>query len=499
MIRMHPAIRNCSSPISTPRLRADLAMNATSLRNDRGVGMNLRMKVVIAVLSILCLGVAPRAGAETAPKAPKASKTATETKANQKKKETKEIKGSKESKESKDSKFRLKPGAQQKICLTCHADFEEKLKKKFVHTPVLKTGCTACHSPHATNYPKQLAAEPSRICLTCHGGILPKDARSSHKVAVEGKCIQCHDPHSSDNKNNLLKGGNELCYSCHKNKMDAIATVKFKHHPVEKECINCHNPHGSSKAVALLKDAVPALCKGCHQTDKPIFAKQHVNYPVGNSRCTMCHSAHGSDKVGMIYNSAHPPFANKTCQLCHEGPASPNPLALKKKGFELCRGCHNTMVNEMFAADRLHLPVVGKNGCLNCHNPHASSERPLLNKPLIELCGQCHADTIQRQVNSITKHEPITEGQCTTCHAPHSSDNVFLFKQASTIDLCKQCHDYSKHSSHPIGEKVFDKRNKNLSMQCVSCHRAHGTEFKHMLPAATVSDLCTQCHIEFKR
>jgi len=31
--------------------------------------------------------------------------------------------------------FRLKPGAKGKVCLTCHADFEETLKLPFVHTP----------------------------------------------------------------------------------------------------------------------------------------------------------------------------------------------------------------------------------------------------------------------------------------------------------------------------------------------------------------------------
>jgi DmsE family decaheme c-type cytochrome len=431
----------------------------------------------------MCLCLAPQADAETAKKATKTTKAT----------KTQQV-----SKESTESKFRLKPDARQKVCLTCHADFEGKLKKPFIHTPV-KTGCTACHSPHTSNYPKQLSADVSRICLTCHVGILPKDARSSHKVALEGKCIQCHDPHSSDNKNNLLKSGNQLCYGCHKDKMDAIAKVKFKHNPVEKGCINCHNPHGSPKAVALLTDEVPALCKGCHQTDKPIFVKKHENYPVGNSRCTLCHSVHGSDKAGMIYNSTHPPFANKTCNLCHESATSPKPLTLKKKGFELCRGCHNKMVNDMFAKNRLHLPVMGKDGCLNCHSPHASADRPLLKAPPVRLCGTCHADTIQRQENSITKHEPIKEGQCTICHSPHASDNVLLFTQPTTIELCAQCHDYSKHSTHPVGDKVIDKRNKNLTVQCLSCHRAHGTEYKHMLPFATTSELCTQCHVEMKR
>lgn len=437
--------------------------------------MKLRASAVILVLSAICLCFAARADAA---KANKAAKT---------------------SKESKETQFRLKPGAQLKVCLGCHSDFEDKLKKPFVHTPITKTGCTACHSPHTSNYPKQLSAAVSTLCLTCHKEILPDGARSAHKVALEGKCVLCHDPHSSDNKFNLLTAGNDLCFSCHKEKAEAISKAKFKHNPVTKGCISCHNPHASKKAEALLKNEVPALCKECHEIDKPLFAKQHVNYPVGGSQCTLCHNVHGSDRSGLIYNTAHPPFASKSCNLCHESSSSPKPLALKKKGFELCRGCHNNMVNDMFAKNRLHWPVMGKDGCLNCHSPHATTQKSLLKGTPIQVCGQCHSDTIQRQERSVTKHEPMQDGMCTVCHSPHASDNELLFNQASTIEICGTCHDWQKHSTHPIGEKIIDKRNKNLSVQCLSCHRAHGTEYKHMFPVPTVTELCTQCHLEYKR
>ena len=437
--------------------------------------MKLRASAVILVLSAICLCFAPRAEAA---KANKPTKT---------------------SKESKETQFRLKPGAQLKVCLTCHSDFEDRLKKPFVHTPLTKTGCTACHSPHTSNYPKQLSADVSALCLTCHKGILPDGARSAHKVALEGKCVLCHDPHSADNKFNLRTAGNDLCFGCHKEKADEVSKAKFKHNPVTKGCVNCHNPHASMKAKVLLKNEVPALCKECHQIDKPLFVKQHMNYPVGGSQCTLCHNVHGSDRAGIIYNTAHPPFASKSCNMCHESSSAPNPLALKKKGFELCRGCHNNMVNEMFAKNRLHWPVIGKDGCLNCHSPHATTQKGLLKGTPIQVCGQCHSDTIQRQERSITKHEPIQDGLCTACHSPHASDNELLFNQASTIEVCGKCHDWQKHSTHPIGEKIIDKRNKNLSVMCLSCHRAHGTEYKHMFPVATVTELCTQCHAEYKR
>ena len=79
----------------------------------------------------------------------------------------------------------------------------------------------------------------------------------------------------------------------------------------------------------------------------------------------------------------------------------PTPLKTKKSGYELCRGCHSTMVNKMFAKNRVHWPTLGKEGCLSCHNPHASKQNRLLKgEMLITMCGRCHQDTIRRQEKS---------------------------------------------------------------------------------------------------
>jgi predicted CXXCH cytochrome family protein len=67
------------------------------------------------------------------------------------------------------------------------------------------------------------------------------------------------------------------------------------------------------------------------------------------------------------------------------------------------------------------------------------------------------------------------------------------------IKTCSACHDYSTHSAHPLGEKAIDPRNKNLRVDCLSCHKGHGTEFKRMLLAETNVELCTQCHKKYAR
>jgi predicted CXXCH cytochrome family protein len=175
------------------------------------------------------------------------------------------------------------------------------------------------------------------------------------------------------------------------------------------------------------------------------------------------------------------------------------------------------MINETFSRNRIHWPLVDRTGCLNCHEPHAAKLKKLLIQDMASLCGRCHVDTMAEQAklaekekqenlaakNQVIKgditHKPIQEGTCTVCHQPHSSDNVYLFKQASFIEGCGACHDWLKHSSHPMGEKLVDPRNRNLRVDCLSCHRSHGTGYRYLIPYPTATDLCVQCHKQFKR
>jgi len=391
-------------------------------------------------------------------------------------------------------KFKLKPGAKGKICLTCHVTFEEKLKNPSVHTPVKAGNCSDCHNPHTSTHGKMLSESAADICSKCHA-MVPEKAVSVHKVVAEKNCTLCHDPHAAKFKFNLNQSGNDLCISCHPGLGAAIAKAKFKHSPVGKGCLTCHSPHASAKAGHLLQDEVPALCVRCHKVDNPAFVKRHMNYPVAKSRCTTCHNPHGSNVGGILHENVHKPLVSKMCNQCHEEATSANPLKTKKEGYELCRSCHSKMLNETMGRNQLHWPIVSKKGCLSCHTPHASAEKALLKGPKITLCGACHVDTIERQTRAQDKHKPVNDGDCNACHMPHSANNSFLLRKP-IIEQCGTCHDWMTHSSHPVGEKARDPRNKNLSVQCLSCHSAHGTIYKKLLLAESTSGLCIQCHTE---
>jgi predicted CXXCH cytochrome family protein len=395
--------------------------------------------------------------------------------------------------------FKLKPGARGELCLKCHVDFKEKLGKRFLHTPVAKRECSGCHDPHTSNYGKLLASDQNKVCSTCHAAIVPEAAKSVHRVVVEGKCRSCHDPHSANHKNNLLAAGNELCFRCHPGIQKSLTDLKRPHEPVQKNCLQCHNPHASTQSGGLLTVKVPGLCRKCHDTGGKAFASLHANYPVSNAQCTSCHNPHGSNREAILFDGIHQPVAKKMCSQCHQPPNAPDALKARRQGYELCRGCHNEMVNVTMAKERVHGPLLSGDGCLNCHRPHASSGKALLRGSTAEVCATCHSDTAKRHDRSETKHKPIQEGNCSACHDPHASSYSFLAKKASTFEMCTSCHDWQKHSSHPIGEKMKDPRNPNASVQCLSCHRSHGTEYKQMIPFVTITSLCVQCHEKFKR
>jgi DmsE family decaheme c-type cytochrome len=395
--------------------------------------------------------------------------------------------------------YKLKKGARGDICVSCHDEFEEVLKKKFLHTPLKKGDCTGCHNPHTSNYEMLLAAESGQLCYECHDEMIPEDAKSIHEVFLEGKCVSCHDPHATDNKNILNKAGSELCFECHKDFGKTIQSYDLKHDPVEEDCLECHNPHVSVESKNLLNDAVPSLCLECHETDKPMFKKAHFRYPVKTASCTSCHNPHGSNTTAILYDNVHEPVSEGKCDECHEGTSSSKPFALKDEGSKLCEGCHYEMVVDTFNKKRVHWPLADKLGCINCHAPHASPQDAILKAPMLELCGECHSDTIARQERSATEHPPIADGECYECHSPHSSDEIFLLNESSVIDLCENCHDWESHSEHPMGKRIIDPRRENITLQCLTCHRTHGTEYEYFIYFETTNSICVQCHDKYRR
>ena len=177
----------------------------------------------------------------------------------------------------------------------------------------------------------------------------------------------------------------------------------------------------------------------------------------------------------------HP--ATEACDTCHESTAAPHPqkgaktFKLTQDLPELCSNCHDALGTKA----SVH-PPVADGDCTTCHDPHASEEPKLLTQPIAELCLTCHSDKTEFAV----VHGPASAGECVACHNPHESEIKPLLSKP-VEELCFGCHEdmqgvTKKKDVHP---PVLES--------CTDCHNPHGAAYKGLL-AFQGKELCFQCH-----
>jgi predicted CXXCH cytochrome family protein len=224
-------------------------------------------------------------------------------------------------------------------------------------------------------------------CSKCHAKLTVK--KKTVHAAVQMGCPSCHSGITNALKVPHVKSGTsakglgseqpDLCYGCHdKTKF----TKKTVHAAINMGCTGCHDPHANNNEK-LLAAAVPDLCFGCH--DKGEFTRKNVHAAV-QMGCLTCHDPHSTDDPGLLTKSA----------------------------YDLCLGCHD-QVNK---------------------KPHAISGFGKSGHPL----GGTKKKSGKRPVK-----DPKREGRifsCASCHNPHSSDTIKLFRYParSSMELCSHCH-----------------------------------------------------------
>jgi len=182
------------------------------------------------------------------------------------------------------------------LCVECHKDIGKKLTGvKFPHKPLTQEGgCTNCHSGHYSKAKALLSADEMTICLNCHGkdnlGTLKniktqiEGKKYLHGPIQKGSCKACHDPHGSDFFRMLpgnypaqlygpyVEGMYNACLTCHDKNMlrfeETSLYTKFRNgkrnlhyvHVVNRKsrsCRICHEPHASDEVRLLRKEGAP--------------------------------------------------------------------------------------------------------------------------------------------------------------------------------------------------------------------------------------------------
>ena len=262
-------------------------------------------------------------------------------------------------------------------------------------------------------------------CLKCHAKMTKEKVQHA---AVAMGCSTCHTaidastvPHkkSSPIAKGLSSEQPDLCYGCHDQGLFSKKTI---HAAIGMGCTGCHDPH-SSKNAKLLKSEQPDLCYGCH--DKSLFSKKTVHAAIGMG-CTGCHNPHSTENAKLL--KSNPP--------------------------DLCMDCHD---KSEFNKKNVHSPVAG-GMCLQCHSPHSTDTMALLNNEPIKVCLECHGDIGSKPhaIGVSGKGHPVEKKgkkdpkrpekpfYCGSCHNPHSSDSMRLFRYPAkaTMALCINCHKF---------------------------------------------------------
>lgn len=379
----------------------------------------------------------------------------------------------------------LPPVDQRAVCLECHGDLAQTLTQPHVHAPLAQGKCSECHNPHAASHQALLVDDETALCTRCHAQAAGWSAeRHVHAPVQSGHCTACHNPHASKQAKLLSGALKTVCAECHPGVNDWFTKANV-HYPVKQgRCDRCHVPHASGQD-GLLKAAQSTLCMECHRAT-PAFVSSHKGFDPAQSRCSACHDPHASSSRTLLMANLHSPFADNSCNACHV-PGEGTGYPLKGNSFQVCGACHQQETAQV----RQHAAhgATEEQACGMCHNPHASHEKNLLAASQRRLCFRCHDPAQGRQPLQPTIHAGLT---CVSCHAVHGSERPHYLRDES-IAMCGRCHSHQHHVAHPMGERATDPRTGG-PVDCISCHRIHGSEYDMLMIADAERDLCIRCH-----
>jgi predicted CXXCH cytochrome family protein len=223
-------------------------------------------------------------------------------------------------------------------CFDCHKKEGKYMQSVTVKHDAITTEkkCLNCHKAHASNLPKELADTPLELCLVCHKEPLEteygsirnmlqflNDSSYVHGPIKKGDCSACHDPHGSDYWRIVKQffpqefyapftlGMYELCFSCHE-KTAALMDSSTTATGFRNGTANLHYTHVNKE----YKGRTCKVCHDIHASNNPLHVTDEVPFgewllPLNfeqldnGGRCTPgCHEAKEYDRLMPVENQS---------------------------------------------------------------------------------------------------------------------------------------------------------------------------------------------------
>lgn len=366
---------------------------------------------------------------------------------------------------------------------------------------------------------------PGESCVTadCHPDLAP--GPDVHGPLNVGNCGTCHE--TVDNRHIFrdTREGTALCGLCH-----SLALGGVVHEPVETgDCTGCHDPHRSAIQPLLIQEPNEGLCMECHQDDR-IMEREVLHGPVQQGLCIICHESHSSSNLHLVRQDSedlcsfchsqdiadisrlrhtHDPLTQGACLSCHDPHGGPTPALTNVAESDLCFTCHSAIEEQIEERTFHHLATHGNETCTPCHSAHGSNLTALLRANELELCLGCHDDEIINSQGEMIPdvatlirtsrylHGPVQDGNCTSCHQPHASNEQRLLSkpyppefyapwEPERYELCFECHNeesFVRETTQTLTN--FRRGSRNLHFvhvtkeergrTCRACHAVHAS------------------------
>ncbi len=442
-----------------------------------------------------------------------------------------------------------------------------------MHGDTKKIGvCIFCHTPHNSRPTRGLwnrdlpavtyklyesstmqtaISQPngsSRLCLSCHDGIL---ALSNMRVAsVAGQVTPIAPLTGSASFGTDLSNDHPISFIYNSalaaragDLVDPVALPQTAPLDDKKQlqCTSCHDPHLNRPNFLRIDDRLGADCIVCHR-DR--------NWSV-SSHATATQTWRGGKATAPWPANGYPTMAENACESCHRVHAAPHPQLLLAQPVEErnCTICHNGMLSrqniegefsklsnhQVRGRQWIHNPsedpmtMARHVTCVDCHNPHAATSSARGARSAV-LPGAL------RGVSGVTiggvqiKEANFEYEVCLKCHGIGEPASIGLTRQDVTRNIARKINP-ANGSSHPITAPVRNSRrlggsrtsvippyNNSSLISCTDCHNndqwtqggtaprgPHGSRFEPILQMEyqTVDPstesyssyaLCYKCH-----
>ncbi|MDI6784865.1 MAG: cytochrome c3 family protein, partial [bacterium] len=418
-----------------------------------------------------------------------------------------------------------------KPCYQCHTELKQKYNQKYIHAPVKKSDCEACHERHGFANNLVLKQQGAALCYSCHSQIVqgehitvtPSSCYLCHFKGVEkGKsftrCLGCHKPPlkvvefqgvtfdhqvAIDKKiqcekchlDVVLGDGavvKDRCYSCHNEpwKIEKYRDTDLMHknhvtdHKVD--CLRCHD--AIQHKVTKMAEAIEINCSACHPNyhaaQRELYMgiggkgkHQNILDPMFLARvsCLGCHiSPHGDEVKGYTQLAT-----NSACVHCHTPQTATMVPGWKQKS--------NQAIEQMEAIIAQAKKEINQSRSTAAKQLVADAE---YNIRLINYGGAVHnirysIELIQASYNYVQQALRLVK----STYIPPA----LQLKSLNTKSDCYQCHLGIEQVNKPIFGVTFKHQNhlELAKLDCIVCHR--NTEKKHGAMIMTRAK-CMQCH-----